>query len=430
MVDFYTVLRWLAVLFLVIASVVIFIMYFRGTFRDRIEYKIKNVPAPGDPRFPLALASLSNSVTTSGRLTGFWIEAEAINAARIAAIRSAEHTIHFETFFMTPGRRVNDLADALIERAQAGVEVEIVVDQYGAKKLSRRYWQRLRSAGINIHFYNDFNWKAPVDYFARTHRKLLLIDGKVCLIGGAGISDYWDGLDNIKDTGPWYDFEMRWEGEVVAVLEGVFMQHWTYVRGTADLDPRVFHPSPNNDAIVLVTAGDDPSYRASSVRALFQVSISSVKRRIWISSPYFLPDKNLQKELIIAKNHGIDVCVLTNGSQCDKKFVYYASCELYGDLLKAGVQIYEYQPSMMHAKALLLDNYWVSSGSANFDPRSFFHNDELDISSADEQLVHNIEQLFLRGFAKSEKIDQSQWRRRPTWQRIVGRVVLFFQSQL
>ncbi len=430
MIQLYPVFRWLGVAALVIVGVVVFILYFRGTFRDRVEYKIKNVPAPRDPRFPLALASLSNSVTTSGRLTGFWVESEAINAARLAAIRSAQHAIHFETFFMTPGRRVNDLADALIERAQAGVEVEIVVDQYGAKKLSRRYWHRLRAAGINIHFYNDFNWKAPVDYFARTHRKLLLIDGKVGLIGGAGISDYWDGVDKIQDTGPWYDFEMRWEGEVVAALEGIFMQHWTYVRGTANLDPQIFNPLPNDDATVLVTAGDDPSYRASSVRALFQVSISAAKQRIWIASPYFVPDENLQRELVSAKNNGIDVRILTNGSQCDKKFVYYASCELYGDLLKAGVKIYEYQPSMMHAKALLLDNDWVSSGSANFDPRSFFHNDELDISSADKQLVQNIEQFFLQGFAKSEQIDRTQWRKRPIWQRIAGRVVLFFQWQL
>lgn len=430
MVQLYTVLRWLSAIILVILGVVFFILYFRGTFRDRVEYKIKNVPAPHDPRFPLALASLSNSVTTHGRLTGFWVEAEAINAARIAAIQNAQHTIHFETFFMTPGRRVNDLADALIERAQAGVEVEIVVDHHGSKKLSRRYWQRLRGAGINIHFYNNFDWKSPVDYFARTHRKLLLIDGKVGLIGGAGISDFWDGIDNIDDTGPWYDFEMRWEGEVVAALEGMFMQHWTYVRGTANLDPRVFNPVPNDNPTVLVTAGDDPSYRASSVRALFQVGISAAKQRVWIASPYFIPDDNLQRELIAVKKRGVDVRILTNGSQCDKKFVYYASCELYGDLLGAGVEIYEYQPSMMHAKALLLDRDWVSSGSANFDPRSFFHNDELDVSSADQELIQKIEQLFRNGFSRSKKVNKTEWRQRPTWQRILGKIVLFFQSQL
>lgn len=429
-VKIYPTLWWLGGLFLVAFVIILFILYFRGTFRDRIEYKLKNVPNPKDPRFPLALASLSNSVVTTGRSTSFWLESDAINAARLEAIKSAQRTIHFETFFMTPGRRANDFAAAISERSQAGVETQIIVDQYGAKTLPKRYWKRLRAAGVNICFFNDFNWKAPIDYFARSHRKLLLIDGNIALIGGAGISDYWDGIDKIADTGPWLDFEMRFEGEVVAALEGIFMQHWTYVNGTADLSCTNFNLKPASEPTILVTAGDDPSYRASAVKALFQTSIYSATKQVWISSPYFLPDSNLREAMIIAKNKGVDVRILTNGSQCDKKFVYYASCEMYGDLLAAGIEINEYQPSMMHAKALLLDNCWISIGSANFDPRSFFHNDELDVSTSDPQLVENIEQFFIKGFSKCKRVSINSWRNRPFWKRLLGRIVLFFQSQL
>jgi len=430
MTTIYTLLYWSGGVILAAIAVILVILYFRGTFRDRIEYKLTNVPHPQDPRFGLAVAALSNSVFSTGKCTNCWLEADAIYGARIAAINKAESSIHFETFFMTPGRRANEFAEAICDRALAGVDVQMIVDHYGSKKLSKRYWQRLRNAGVDLRFFNNFNWRAPIDYFARTHRKLLLIDGKLGLMGGAGISDFWDGIDNIDDTGPWYDFEMSFEGEVVAALQGMFMQHWTYVHGKADLDLKVFNPQPTHSPTMLLTAGDDPSYRSSSVKALFLTSIYAAKERIWISSPYFLPDDNLREALISAKKRGVEIRILTNGSQCDKKLVYYASCELYGDLLAAGIEINEYQPSMMHAKALLLDDCWISTGSANFDPRSFFHNDELDISTAQPELVKNIENLFVRGFSRCKQVNVAAWRKRTVWKRVLGQIVLFFQSQL
>ena len=423
------VLWWCGGVFLAAIAVIVFILYFRGTFRDRIEYKVLNVPSPDDPRFRLAVANLSNSVATTGNYIEHWVEAENICAARIAAIKEATDSIHFETFFMTPGRRANDFADAICDRAQAGVAVQMIVDYHGTKKLSKRYWKRLQACGVDVRFFNKFSWKAPIDYFARTHRKLLIIDSKKALIGGAGVSDFWDGIDNIKDTGAWYDFEMSFTGEVVAALYSMFMQHWTYVHGTADLNLKILNSS-SPEPEMLITAGDAPSYRSSSVKALFLTSIHAAKHRVWISSPYFLPDRDLRASLIIAQKKGVQIRILTNGSECDKKYVYYASCELYGDLLAAGIEINEYQPSMMHAKALLLDDCWISTGSANFDPRSFFHNDELDISTAQPELVNHIENLLIAGFSRCKQINISTWRKRELWKRVLGRIVLFFQSQL
>lgn len=430
MTQISTILWWIGGGCLTAIIIIFAILYFRGTFRDRVEYKVKNVPSPQDARFPLALASLSNSVITSGHSTNFWLESEQINAARLAAIRSAKHTIHFETFFMTPGRRANDFAAAIAEKAQSGVNVQVIVDKYGVKTLPQRYWKRLKAAGIEVGFFNDLNWRSPIDYFARSHRKLLIVDGEFALIGGSGISDYWDGKDNISGTHPWYDFETRLEGEVVAVLSGMFMQHWTYVHGTADLSTTIDRTGISSDPTILVTAGDDPSYRSASVKALFQVSIHAARQRLWIASPYFLADTNIRTALVDAKKRGVDVKILTNGIRSDKRFVYFASCEQYRDLLMAGVEIYEYQPSMMHAKALLLDDRWISTGSANFDPRSFFHNDELDISTSEIRLVKRIEQLLREGFAKSKQVSFSEWQKRPLWQRALAKIVLFFESQL
>lgn len=425
-----TILEWIGVLILVLALVLLVVFYCRGAFRNYIDYRAINVPSPDEPRFAVALASLSNSLGTTGRITGFWFQADEIQPARIEAIRNAQHCIHFETFFMTPGHRANDFAAALSERAAAGVKVELVVDHYGTKKLPEKYWQRLKKAGVEVRFFNPFSWKAPFDYAGRTHRKLLLIDGNIALIGGAGISDFWDGQKKFGDTAPWFDFEFRLEGAVVSVLEGMFMQHWAMAGGTADLGGEHFDSDSRVDPLILVTPGEDPSYRSSSIRALFTTAIFAARERVWISSPYFLPDHQSCQALITAKKRGIDVRILTCGPHNDKKLVYYASIELFGDLLKAGIKIHEHQPSMLHAKCLLVDDKWVSTGSANFDPRSFFHNDELNISTGESQMVQRIEALFRTGFDRSQLVSMTQWRTRPFWQRLIGNLVLFLQSQL
>lgn len=427
---FITILAWLSAIALLIGFVLIIVFYVRGAFRDYIDYRAINVPSPDERRFAIALGSLSNSLGTTGRVTDFWLEANEIQPARLEAIRAAKRCIHFETFFMTPGHRANDFAEALAERAAAGVEVQLVVDHYGTKKLPHKYWKRLKAANVEVRFFKPFSWKAPFDYAGRTHRKLLLIDGKVALIGGAGISDFWDGQEKFGDTAPWFDFEFRLEGAVLSILEGMFMQHWAAAGGTVDLGAANFQPFPPVDPIMLVTPGEDPSYRSSSIRALFTTAIFAARERVWMSSPYFLPDYQSRQALITAKQQGIDVRILTCGPHNDKKLVYYASIELYGELLKAGIKIHEHQPSMLHAKCLLIDNKWVSTGSANFDPRSFFHNDELNISTAEPQMVQHIEKFFCTGFERSKLVSMADWRTRRLWKRIIGRLMLLVQSQL
>lgn len=415
---------------ILVVLLILLILYLLGTFRRQVRYRMKNVPSLSEPRFPLAIVGLSDSLLTSGHATGFWVGAGTIHAARLNAIQTAQSTIHFETFYMTPGKRANDFAAAITERAQAGVAVQLIVDDHGVQSMPRKYWQRLRAARVEVRFFNEFDWGAPLDYLARTHRKLLLIDGRVACIGGAGISDDWDGKPKIGDTAPWLDFEVRFEGLVVTILEGIFLQQWSHVGGTADLSSKFFHMTSPGDSTILVTPGDDPSYADPSITALFYTSILAARKRVWVASPYFLPSRDLQEALQRAKKNGVDVRILTMGPHNDKSYVYHAARELYGSLLTAGVKIYEYQPSMMHAKVLLLDDDWVSTGSANFDPRSSFHNDELHCSISEPELAKKIEQFFTVAFAQSQLVSQADWRRRSTRNRILGRLVLSLRRQL
>ncbi|RUT05674.1 cardiolipin synthase B [Dulcicalothrix desertica PCC 7102] len=404
-------------------------LYLRGFFRQEPEYKITNIPNLQDNRFPLLVVSLSNALATSGRFTNFWIGADAIYKARLDAIRNARNSIRFETYYMTPGRRANKFAAALIERAKAGIKVQLLIDDFGTDSISDDYWQRLRQAGAEVRFFRSFDVRAPLEYNSRTHRKLLLIDGQQALIGGAGVSDEWDGNPEIGDTAPWLDFEVSYEGEIASVLKGNFLQNWAYTGGTVDLAEGTFRSQPEAENKFYIT-NDTSTLSESTMRMLFQISFLAARKRIWIGSPYFVPDANTRNVLIQAKNKGIDVRVLTMGRKNDKPIVHFASRELYGELLKAGIQICEYQPSMMHAKVTLIDNSWVSAGSANFDPRSYHHNDELNVSTSNPQLVNKIENFFVKSLASSRCFSYSEWENRAFIEKMQGQLGLIVKPLL
>lgn len=404
-------------------------LYLRGFFRQEVEHDIINVPPVEDPRFPLLVVGLTDAIATNGQLTGFWVGPDDIYAARNQAIGNAQRTIRFETYYMTPGRRADEFAAALIERAQAGVKVQLLVDDYGTNSILDEYWQRLRQAGAEVKFFREFDWRSPLDYNSRTHRKLLLLDSQQAMLGGAGVSDKWDGDPDIGERAPWLELEVSYTGEITSILEGLFMQNWAYVGGTVDLAQNIIQPQPKSGTNLYIT--DSTSKLNESIkRMLFQVSFLAARERIWISSPYFIPDVNTRNVLIRAKKKGVDVRVLTMGRKNDKPLVHYASRELYDELLQAGVEICEYQPSMSHAKVALIDNQWVSTGSANFDPRSYLHNDELNVSTNKPELISKVDSFFQDALTNSHCITRSEWENRPLTEKISGRFGLLFKPLL
>ncbi|MDY6781468.1 MAG: phospholipase D-like domain-containing protein [Cyanobacteriota bacterium] len=415
----------------VIIFLIVLVLYARGFFRRRTPYRANNLPPPDAPSFAITIASLSDSFVEHAQTAGFWVEAEQIFDARLEAIRSAEHSIEFETYIMTPGRRAEDFAKAIVQKASQGVLVRLLADKYGAKSIPENYWRRLRSAGVEVRIFNPFSWRDPFYYLRRNHRKLLLIDRKKAFIGGAGVSDDWDGSEEEGYKRPWYDYEVEFQGSVIARLNGLFLQHWLDAGGTVDLSG--VRPQPESrvqEAIALVSAGEDPTWRDSGLRSLYQALVQAARERVWLSSPYFLPDRNTRAVLVAAKRRGLDVRVITMGHRNDKQFVRYASRELYDELLQGGVEIYEYQPSMMHAKAILIDDAWVSLGSANFDPRSFFQNDELNLSTVEDALIKKVEGLFQDAFSRSRGISRRDLARRGLRERLVARLSLIFYWEL
>ena len=384
-----------------------------------------------DPNYLASLASMSDSLITEGAITGFWTDIETIQQSRLDLIARAERLIQFETFKFSPGKRAQDFADLICQKALEGVSVQVLADNYGAQNIPKSYWQRLTRAGVRLQFFNPFSAAAPMDYVRRNHRKLLIVDQKIAMVGGAGISDLWDGIDDHPGQIPWYDFEVQWQGDVVGLLTGFFLQHWLTAGGHVDLNkyqPGISYSEYGSP--VLITPGEEPTPGDSPIRSLFQLTILSAQKRLWISSPYLLPDDTTCAMLGQVKDRGVDVRILTMGPRSDKTYVYYTSRTRYGKLLERGIKIHEYQPSMMHAKSILVDNHWASMGSANLDPRSFFHNDELNLCSSSSNAIRHLEELFEIGFSRSQLVDEQAWRQRSLKQKFIGPLGNFFYWQL
>lgn len=413
----------------VLILVPLFYLYLNGVFRSQNVYDLIGIPA-SDPHYLTTLASMSDSLVCQGEITRFWSDIDAIQQARINLINQAQQLIQFETFKLSPGQRADAFAEAVCRKARAGVTIQVLADSYGGKDLPASYWQQLTQAGVEVRFFNPFSARAPLSYLRRNHRKLLVVDQQVAMVGGAGMSDLWDGKDDQAGQAPWYDFELEWQGEVVGFLTGFFWQHWLTAGGQVNLN----HHRPGLSKVtqgtpVLITPGEKPSQGNSPIRSLFQLAILSAQTRLWLSSPYLLPDQTTCLMLGQARDRGVDVRILTMGPKSDKSYVYSTSRERYGNLLKRGIKIHEYQPSMMHGKCILIDRHWVSLGSANLDPRSFFHNDELNLCNNSQALIQQLEVFFEQGFDQSQLIDQKTWDKRPAKQKAIGKLgnLLYWQ---
>jgi cardiolipin synthase A/B len=423
-------MSWTTILlFAVVATALWLIFYLRGGFEPQVYYRFDRRLPLDHPSFLTILMGFSKSLATQGRITGFWTKPSQIYATRLAAIQKAQRIIQFETFFMTPGKRAREFEESLIERSHHGVQIQVLADHAGTRQMPSTYWKRLQTAGVEVRFFHPPMLRVPLKYFSRTHRKLLIIDEAVAFIGGMGISDHWDGNPKIGDRAPWLDCEMQLDHAIVPTLIGIFLRHWLYAGGKASIGNLPPLSTTAKTHPMLVTASDADS-KVSPVDTFIWFSLQAAQQRILIASPYFILDHNTRNALIHAKQRGIEVQVLTTSTCNDKPLVYYAVRECYQELLITGVAIHEYQPSMMHAKVMLVDQDWIYLGSANFDPRSFFHNDELNLAWFDPDFAPIVEQFFLEAFSRSDRTELSSWRKRPWWQKLLGQFVLFLRWQL
>ena len=312
--------------------------------------------------------------------------------AEMEAIRRAKHAVNLEFYEFSPGEVSGRMLEALSERARAGVEVKVVVDAMGSFHTPDSYFDGLRAAGGQMCWYHPAKWDTWQHLNQRTHRKLMMVDGETGFIGGAGVGDHW--LMATKQGPAWRDTMFCVEGEVVAGLISTFCENWLEASGEIVSGQKQFGFRDVPDGAEGFVVSSTPQGGGTQARILFQALIKSAKETIRITTPYFLPDRSARRALVEAVQRGVKVQVLTAGPKIDHPFVLKLSRHSSRHLLRGGAQIFEYQPSMIHAKLMTVDHQWCVVGSTNFDHRSFALNDEVNLAVLDRDLAKVIESDF------------------------------------
>ena len=325
--------------------------------------------------------------------------------AMIRDIREAKRTVNLETYIFQPDEAGRQFADAMIEAASRGVEVRLLVDDWGSKLEELK--KELENAGVKVHKYRPLRIFSIYKVGKRTHRKILVVDGRIAYTGGLGIEKRW--LGNARNTNEWRDTQVRVEGPVVAQMQAIFSEDWTYTTGEI-LAGEKFYPKIAPAGPILTQAIKASRGDASSLaKMLYFVAIQSAAKSIHIANAYFLPDKQVRDALVSAVRRGVDVQVIVPGRNIDLPLVRSASWHHYGELLKGGVRIYEYRPTMMHNKIMVIDGLYATIGSINFDARSMNANAEESLAFYDRGFARKMEALFEEDKKQCDEITYSIW---------------------
>ena len=368
---------------------------------EKIREPLPHVNAVRSPEFRQAMGSLIPPGFVPGNGVRTLSNGQEIFPAMLAAIRGARQTVNFETFIFSDGEIPKAFAEALAERARAGVEVRVILDANGAKK-SRPLRPAMVDAGVKLKIYNSLASSLLVRYNYRTHRKLLIVDGKIGFIGGVGIADEWNG--NARSPKEWRDLHFRVEGPVVAQLQGAFYENW-YATSQEVLQGAKFFPVLRPAGPLLARCFiSSPAKGGSTVELMYHLAIASAQQTLLIENAYFLPDNALVEALCAAARRGVKVKIMMPGKHIDQKAVRRASRKRWGKLLQAGVELYEYQPTMVHTKLLIADGLFVSVGSANLDPRSLRINDEANLTVLDAGFAKKLSRLYQEDLGQSARV--------------------------
>lgn len=393
-----------------------------------IAYKIEPKYSVEDEQFRRTIGSLLGPSLVPGNAVKALVNGDQIFPEMLEAIRNARHSVCLETYIYWSGSVGDEFAGVLAERARAGVAVHVLVDWLGSSWVDTGMFDRMRAAGVTVLRHNPLVWYSTARVNHRDHRKLLIVDGRVGFIGGAGIGDVW--LGNAGSPDQWRDTMFRVEGPVVAQMQAAFCDNWMKSSGHVLDDERYFPAlQPAGDVFAQVFISS-PKDGVENVRLMYLLSLAAARKSIRLSTPYFVPGDLTEEALIDACRRGVNVEIIVPGALTDAPPVRHASRAKWGPLLKAGVKFHEYQPTMYHCKVMIVDEVWVSVGSANFDTRSFRLNDEANMNIYSRAFAAAQIRIFEADKAKSREVTHDVWKKRGLGKRLLEILWAPFRSQL
>lgn len=394
----------------------------------KIERRIERLYSLEDPRFAHELGVLFGPEFVEGNRHKVLRNGDEIFPAMLAAIRSGKTSINFETYIYWSGAIGQEFADALAERSRQGVKVHVLLDWVGSAKVEQNLVDEMQAAGIDIHKFHPPHWSHLGRLNNRTHRKLLVVDGRVAFTGGVGIAPQWSG--NAQDPGHWRDTHFQIEGPVVAQMQSVFLDNWIKVTGNVLHGPDYFPALEPTGTARAQMFSSSPTGGSESMQLMYLLAITAASRSIDLSASYFVPDDLAIHALVDAMQRGVKLRIVVPGKHMDSETVRSASRAKWGPLLLAGAIIAEYQPTMYHCKVMVVDGLLVSVGSTNFDNRSFRLNDEATLNIIDADFGRQQTAIFETDLANSLVVDYSQWKDRPLREKFSERFAALIGSQL
>ena len=399
-----------------------------ATPEKKLERKIEHRYAVANPQFRREMGVMLGPAILGGNRVRDLQNGKEIFPAMLAAIRSAQKTITFETYIYWSGEIGEKMSEALAERARAGVKVSVMLDWMGSLKMDDQLVQRMRDAGVRVHRYRPLHWYNIARMNNRTHRKLLIVDGAVAFTGGVGIADQWDG--HAEDPEHWRDMQFELTGPAVAQFQAAINDNWIKATGEVLHGPDYFPPlqrTGDADAHLFIAS---PAGGSESMHLMVLMAVAAAEHTIDLEAAYFVPDELVIKALLAARQRGVRIRIIVPGEHIDSEAVRLASKAEWGPLLQAGVAIHEYTPTMMHNKLLIVDSEMVSVGSTNFDVRSFRLNDEASLNVYDRELAARMTREVEKDLAQTRAYTYETWAARQLREKLLERFVLPIKSQL
>ena len=394
----------------------------------KVQQQLPRLYSTASPDFERALGSLLGPGIVGGNAVTELLNGDQIFPPMLAAIQGAKKSITFETYIYWSGDIGKQFADALSERARAGVRVHVLLDWVGSANMDESYLTEMKEAGVQIEKFHKPHWYNLARLNNRTHRKLLVVDGQVAFTGGVGIAPQWMG--NAQNPDHWRDSHYLVRGPVVAQMQATFLDNWLKVTGKVLHGELYFPPIAPAGAQKAQMFSSSPSSGSESMQLMYHLAITAAERSIDLSVAYFVPDELTQKHLMDALARGVRVRFITPGEHTDTDTVKAASRATWGPLLQAGALIYEYQPTMYHCKVMIVDQLLVSVGSTNFDNRSFRLNDEANLNVYDAAFARRQTEVFEDDLKRSRRVTYEEWLNRPLREKAHEKLTGWLRSQL
>jgi cardiolipin synthase A/B len=394
----------------------------------RVEEKVATLYSAVDPQFRRNMSVMLGPPLVPGNRAQALVNGDQIFPDMLKAIGGARKTITFESYIYWSGETGAAFTQALIERAKAGVKVHLLFDALGSGRIDDKAVKQMKAAGVEVEKYNPWRWSTLAQINNRTHRKIMVVDGRIGYTGGAGIADEWSG--NAQDPKHWRDTHFRLEGPAVAQMQAAFMENWIEVTGNV-LHGEEYFPElarAGNHAAQFVVSS--PGGGSESMQLMYLLSIAAAAKSIQLSAAYFVPDDVEIRTLVAAAGRGVRVQIIVPGHETDSPAVRRASRSTWRELLRAGVEFYEYQPTFFHCKVMIVDELWVSVGSTNFDARSFSVNDEANLNVYDRDFAAAQARIFAQDLQRSRRISLEEWQNRPWTEKLWEHTLGLFSSQL